>query len=155
MVYWEQGLEVPFGRKKALQMYASVESAIAELLTVFPPPKPKTSDIRHQHLTEAVQKYEEGNCDCGVYHFARWVATGQKRMKDLVLSRDIISIGAHVNHSFNIYIHLTPLIQTISLLFQAVDPAMHLHCLQEYRYVTCKGKYLHITNNRYHGRPRV
>ena len=66
MVYWKQGFEVPFGRKQALQM------SIGELSNVFPPPKPKTSDVRYQNFAESVQKYGVGNCE--VYHFARWEA---------------------------------------------------------------------------------
>ncbi|RPB18659.1 hypothetical protein L211DRAFT_901738 [Terfezia boudieri ATCC MYA-4762] len=75
MIYWKQGLEVPFGRKQAKQMRASVESAIAELGKVFPPPRPKDSDVRHQHFEKALQRHGVGNC--GVYHFARWVATNR------------------------------------------------------------------------------
>jgi len=65
----EAGVGVPFGRtgKQALQMYASVESAIAELSNVLPLPKPKTSDVRHQHSVEAVQKYGIGNCGCAAF----------------------------------------------------------------------------------------
>jgi len=48
------------------------------------------------------------------------VATGQNGAKDLVLSRNIISTGVHVNNL---------LVQTISLLLQTVDPVMHLHAL--------------------------
>ena len=60
--------------------------------------------------------------DAESYHFARWVAASQKGVKDPVLSRDLI---------FIIIVHMmAPLIQTIPLLFQAVDPQMHLHYLQ-------------------------
>ncbi|KAF8440640.1 hypothetical protein BGX38DRAFT_847991 [Terfezia claveryi] len=98
---------------------------------MFPPPRPKVSDVRHQHFEEALEKYGSGNC--GVYHFARWVAIGQRGVKDPVLSRDLISSGAHHNGAYMFYRKIAPLIQSVSLLFQAVDPVMHLHYLQQYR----------------------
>ena len=51
-------------------------------------------------------------------------------VKDPVLSGDLLSGGAYV-----FYRHIAPLIQAVSLLFQAIDPDVHLHYLQQYRYV--------------------
>ncbi|KAF8435253.1 hypothetical protein BGX38DRAFT_1333315 [Terfezia claveryi] len=84
MVYWRKALEIPFGKIQAEQMRTAVEEAIADLAIVFPPPRPKVSDVCHQHFEEALEKYGSGNC--GVYHFARWVAIGQRGVKDPVLS---------------------------------------------------------------------
>ncbi|KAF8421841.1 hypothetical protein EV426DRAFT_711649 [Tirmania nivea] len=106
MVYWRKALEIPFGKIQAEQMRTAVEEAIADLAIVFPPPRPKVSDVRHQHFEEVLEKYGSGNC--GVYHFARWVAIGQRGVKDPVLSRDLISSGA---------LQLLPL-----LLFSSVQP---------------------------------
>ncbi|KAF8445293.1 hypothetical protein BGX38DRAFT_1196070 [Terfezia claveryi] len=133
MVYWRKGLELPFGRIQSAQMRTKVEEAIEDLANVFPSPRPKVSDVRHQHFEEALRKHGSGNC--GVYHFARWVAIGQRGVRDPVLSRDLLSTGAHFNAACDFHTKIAPLIQTISLLFQAVDPPMHLHYLKQYRYV--------------------
>ncbi|RPB18649.1 hypothetical protein L211DRAFT_843382 [Terfezia boudieri ATCC MYA-4762] len=76
MVYWRKALEIPFGRIQGAQMRINVEEAIADLAIAFPPPRPKVSDVRYQHFEEALRKHGSGNC--GVYHFARWVAIGQR-----------------------------------------------------------------------------
>ncbi|KAF8423730.1 hypothetical protein BGX38DRAFT_1263869 [Terfezia claveryi] len=85
MVYWRKALEIPFGKIQAEQMRTAVEEAIADLAIVFPPPRPKVSDVRHQHFEEALEKYGSGNC--GVYHFARWVLLGKEGSKICSLSR--------------------------------------------------------------------
>lgn len=123
IVYWRQALEIPFGKVQGQSMMAAVESGILDLATAFPPPRPKVSD---QRFEEALQKYGAGRC--GVYHFARWAATGQKGGP--ILSRDLI---LH-NSAYIFYRQIAPLIQATSLLFQAVDPQMHFHYLNQYRY---------------------
>lgn len=132
MVYWPQALGTLFGRAQAAKMGTAVEEAIAYLAVVFPPPRPNNSGVRDQHFERVLRKYGAGNF--GVYHFARWVAIGQNGVKDSVLSQDLISTGTHLNNSWLFYSWLNPLIQAISLLFQVVDPQMHLHYLHEYRY---------------------
>jgi len=130
MVYWRQALEIPFGKVQGMNMMAAVESGILGLATAFPPPRPKVFD---RHFEEALQKYGAGRC--GVYHFARWAATGQKRVIDPILSRDLISSSSH-NGAYIFYRQIAPFIQATSLLFQAADPQMHLHYLKQYRYVS-------------------
>jgi len=89
-------------------MRTAMEEAISDLAKVFPPPKPKDSDVRHQYFEEALKKSSSGNC--GVYHFARWVAIGQRGLKDPVLSRDLISGGAHHNGVYMFYRKIASLI---------------------------------------------
>ncbi|KAF8416374.1 hypothetical protein EV426DRAFT_578749 [Tirmania nivea] len=130
MVFWKNGLMMPYGETKGRQLIATIESSIQNLAAAFPPPRPKPTDVRHQHYVEAVEKY--GADRCGVYHFARWVAQGQKGVKDAVLSRDLLATGAKHNAAHLFYRQIAPLIQATSLIFQTVDPEMHLHYLQEY-----------------------
>ncbi|KAF8435609.1 hypothetical protein BGX38DRAFT_1333204 [Terfezia claveryi] len=131
LVYWKNGLMMPYGSTIGGQMISSIESSIHHLAAAYPPPKPKPTDVRHHHYQQAVEKYGEDKC--GVYHFARWVAQGQKGMKDPVLSRDILATGAKHNATHLFYRQIAPLIQATSLIFQTVDPEIHLHYLQEYK----------------------
>ena len=73
MVYERQGFKAPFGTKQAEQMI-TMEEDISDLAKVFPPPRPKDSDVRDQHPEKVLKEYGSGNC--GVYHFARWIAIG-------------------------------------------------------------------------------
>lgn len=130
LVYWKKALEKPFGHKQGLRLIAQVEDAIDELAETFPPPKPKASDTRHQAFGEA---FERHGPNCGVYHFARWVATGHRGVHDPVLSKDVLSGGAKHNAVFDFYCKIAPLIQVTSLLFEAVDVDMHLQYLLQYR----------------------
>jgi len=133
MVYLWKVYEVPFGKMQAGQMKTAVEEVIADLAHVFPPSRPKDSGVQHQHFEEALEKHGSGNCR--VYHLARWVAIDQRGVKDPVLSQDLILSRAHHNRAYVVYRQIAPLIQAVSLLFQAVDPQMHLHYFEQYRYV--------------------
>ncbi|KAF8442589.1 hypothetical protein BGX38DRAFT_1272305 [Terfezia claveryi] len=107
MVYWRKALEIPFGRIQGAQMRINIEEAIADLAIAFPPPRPKVSDVRYQHFEEALRKHGSGNC--GVYHFAPWVAIGQRGVKDPVLSRDLLSTGMHFNAACDFYMKIATL----------------------------------------------
>ena len=63
---------------------ATIDSNIKHLEAAFPVPRPKPTNVRHQHYSRTLEKY--GLHKCGVYHFARWVAQGQAGVRDLVLS---------------------------------------------------------------------
>lgn len=89
MVYWRGALEVPFGKSQDMQMGTAVEGAISELENVFPPPRLKSKDVCDPHFEEVLDRHGVGNCS--VYHVARWVAIGQRGVKDTLLSRDLLS----------------------------------------------------------------
>ncbi|KAF8449545.1 hypothetical protein BGX38DRAFT_1330154 [Terfezia claveryi] len=105
MVYWQQALEIPFGRVQALKIGTSVEEDIAELARAFPPPRSEDLGVRHQHFEKALKRHEVEDVES---HFARWVATGAKGYQ-----------GSCTFSRFDIF-------RAILLQFQAVNPSMHL-----------------------------
>ena len=110
-----------------------VEEAITDLAVVFPPPRPKKTDVRHQNFEGALARHGSGNC--GVYNFARWVPIRQTGVKDPGMSGDLISGGANHIGVYLFHMKISRLIQIVSLFFPTVEPQMHLHYLEQYRYV--------------------
>lgn len=111
-------------------MKPQVESALTTLIGKVPPPPPKNADSRHQTYLEAVRVHGEKNC--GVYHFARWVATGQRGVQKPVLSSDTCSTATRQEVVREFLISVAPLIQSVSMLFHAVDPEMHQEYVDAY-----------------------
>ena len=107
MVFWKEGLLCLWGENKWVQqLEPQVSRAIAQLGSSYPPPAPKKRDSRHQMYEKEVARF--GKKNCGVYHFARWVATGQHRVQEAVLSRDSLSTATNLETTRQFFVNIAP-----------------------------------------------
>ena len=99
MMFWKDVAHKAFGDKNAKRMQKDIVEAIHTLGPLYPPPIPN-HDFRHTDPGKAVKIHGENNV--GVYHFARWVATGQSTTCPPVLSKDMLA--AHGAERYIYYI---------------------------------------------------
>src|SRR5205823_1244227 len=114
-----------------------VSNAVATLVLRYDPPSPSKTDLCHKEFNKKLQP------DCGVYHFTLWVATGQGNAANpkhptphqTVLSQDILSAAYKTDAILQFYRSMTPIIQTIGILFEGLDPTSYAHYRSNWSYL--------------------
>ncbi|KAI9770860.1 MAG: hypothetical protein M1839_003023 [Geoglossum umbratile] len=123
VVFFKKGLQWPWGHTQKVN--GVVSDAVTALVSRYNPPPPSRTDLRHKEFNKDAEP------NCGVYHFALWVATGQSKAANpkhptphqAILSRDILSAAYKTDAVLQFYRSLAPIIQTIGILFEGFDPA--------------------------------
>ncbi|KAI9861742.1 MAG: hypothetical protein M1813_005091 [Trichoglossum hirsutum] len=123
VVFFKKGLQWPW--EPTREVNRVVSGAVTTLVSRYSPPPPSRTDLRHREFNKDVQS------NCGVYHFALWVATGQGNAANpkhptphqAILSRDILSAAYKTDTVLQFYRSLAPIIQTIGILFEGLDHA--------------------------------
>lgn len=119
-VFLKSGLDRPWKKEKHGELVQTVKEALTALHTVYSPHPPKKTNCRHkQHQAE-----DSASGKQGLQYFCLWKAIGRSQ-DDPVLSSDIINGGHRMNATVQFFRNITPLTQTISMLFEAVDPTTY------------------------------
>ena len=138
VVFLKEGLRWPWTKEAGNILQETVKNAAKDLITVFPPPKPKPHDVRHFNYNELEKEH---GSDCGVYHFSLWIATGQAHIPNprtnhnAVISRDVINTAYKLDATTSFFERIAPLIQTIGILFEGVDTDTYKKFHDNYNYL--------------------
>jgi hypothetical protein len=131
-VFLKGGLSWPWGNNN--YPVEETTAAIEELSNKFPPPPPKLDDIRHTTNYHLLWRRFLGS-HVGVYHLCMWIPQGQagsgasriSELSGVVLSWDIVGAVYKVNVR-----RIAPLIQTLGILFEAMDREQYTDYLNNY-----------------------
>lgn len=126
LVFIKGGLYRPWKGKES-QLQEVIATALEELQSRYPAPAPKKTDSRHVNHAIEKKKYDA----YGVYHFCLWKAQGHSK-DNAMLSSDILQSGGRFNASINFFKNITPLTQTMSMLFEALDSDAFQHYRDTY-----------------------
>jgi hypothetical protein len=138
LIYLQGGLSWPWAKDDGLGLSKKMKDAADELAKDFAPPAPKPKDVRHFNFEALAATHGR---DCGVYHFALWVATGQanvanpRTLHNAVLSHDIVNTAYKTDKATAFFEQITPLIQTIGILFEGIDTETYNKYKNNYNYL--------------------
>ncbi|KAH0548674.1 hypothetical protein GP486_007782 [Trichoglossum hirsutum] len=125
VVFFKKGLQWSWGHTQTVN--GVVSDAVTTLVSRYSPPPPSRTDLRYKEFNK------DAESNCGAYHFALWVATGQSKAANpkhptpyqAIFSRDILSAAYKTDAVLQFYrsLSLAPIIQIIGILFEGFDPA--------------------------------
>ncbi len=134
VTYLPDGLAQQWPAGKGENLLQESMEAIRRLEKVYPPPKPKGDDIRHSKYEDLVEELQV----VGLYHFAIWVAKGQLKenepFKGAILSKEMRETEEKKAHVLRYHQEIAPLIQTIAMILEAVDPETSRRYCENYDY---------------------
>ncbi|KAI9769841.1 MAG: hypothetical protein M1840_003835 [Geoglossum simile] len=136
-VFLKGGLSWPWSRK--VTPVDEATDAIDELGHEYPPPPPSPDDIRHT-INYPALKAGYPLAHVGLYHLAMWVPKGQAHsrasvadeLRGAVISKRVIATAYKFNAVEKFFRRTTPLMQTIGLLFEAVDKPQYIRYHRNY-----------------------
>jgi hypothetical protein len=104
-----------------------ITEAVNNLTEEYPPPRPKEKDSRHISHAQECKKHKK----YGVYHFCFWKQQGHSNGKP-TLSADILKGATIFEAVSEFHRKVAPLIQTISRLFEPLDPGLYQRYREDY-----------------------
>ena len=133
----KDALDMPW--EKGAGLNEIVSRAIVKLANIYKPPAPSPTDYRHK-------EFQKDCPDCGVYHFALWVATGQDNAKNpkhptphqAVLSRDITAASYKSQAVLDLFADLAQVLQSIGIFYEAIDPDAYVRYRANWEYFVHK-----------------
>ncbi|KAI9825553.1 MAG: hypothetical protein M1826_006943 [Phylliscum demangeonii] len=118
-VFLQAGLDRPWKQERQGEIVRTVAEALHTLYASSPPLPPTTQD---PGLAEHQQ---------ALHHFCPWPTTGRSRHCP-VRASEVDGGGQRLNAVFKFFRHISPLTQTISMLFEAIDLAAYLQYKKVY-----------------------